>query len=998
MHEELVAELQRTQQLYAALDGEHAALRAQANALAEEGERLRAEVGLHDMERAEITAQLRTVVTERDELQVHLRELGERLDAELEQGRAHLAGLGAERDALQARVWALVDERQRVGHELEDVRAQREYLADDLQATRDSLQHAAASLEELNVARTELLTLADRLRAEVDDRQAQLRHAQAALNEIYNSRSWRITAPLRQVTIAGRRMIHASSNLIHRPRRLLSLPAPASTPAPSPREEGDGRVIEGHFGERTVASAPPPPTPAPAPRKGAASAAELIGLPEPAYERRQHPGLRAFLAAEFGETPAAGALLRIDRYRLPIDTTEVRGTAKATCTDDEARYWAAALARRAERRNHGGDAPDVSIVIPVYNQVPFTLACIDSLFAQQSRYTFEILIGDDASTDATPVAFAQPIEGLTYVRHADNLGFVRNCNTTAAQARGRYVVMLNNDTQVLPGWLDELIDVLEGDASVGLVGSKLIYPDGRMQECGGIIWQDGSAWNFGRLDDPRKPEYCYLRGIDYVSGASIALPMALWRKLGGFDEHYVPAYAEDADLAFRVRAAGLATLVQPLSQLLHFEGVSSGTDLGAGAKAYQVENLRKLHARWAKVLAGHRPNAERPDLEKERGVSQRVLFVDHTTLTPNEDAGSLVAFEILQSLRKLGYKVTFVPEDNFAHVGADTRALQRLGIETIYHPAYSRMEQFLATRNDPFDLVVMHRFSVGDQHLGALKAKWPDAKFVFLACDLHHLREMREAELSGDPAAMARALDTRDRELAVARSADAIMVYSEAERDLLAAELPGANVVLFPLVHDPIAAHVELAGRDGVCFVGGYRHPPNADGITWFAEHAWPIVRARRPDDVLYVVGSHMTDAVRALGDRKGIEIVGFVEDMEDFLAKRRVNVAPLRYGAGVKGKVSAALANGVPTVCTPIAAEGMQLSPGVDILVGQAPAELAELVIELLADDDRWRQVSDAGLDYAARVTSRASAHRRIRAMLGSIGLAPGGDTAGGG
>ena len=147
---------------------------------------------------------------------------------------------------------------------------------------------------------------------------------------------------------------------------------------------------------------------------------------------------------------------------------------------------------------------------------------------------------------------------MRHVRHDQNLGFVRNCNATAAMARGRHIVMLNNDTLVFPGWLDELIDILEGNPDIGLAGSKLIYPDGRMQECGAIIWRDGSAWNFGRLDDPRRPEHNYLRDADFVSGASIALPRQLWETLGGFDELFVPAYAEDVDLAFRVRAPACA--------------------------------------------------------------------------------------------------------------------------------------------------------------------------------------------------------------------------------------------------------------------------------------------------------------------------------------------------------------------------------------------------------------------------------------------------------
>ncbi|WP_166209790.1 glycosyltransferase [Cognatiluteimonas telluris] len=699
---------------------------------------------------------------------------------------------------------------------------------------------------------------------------------------------------------------------------------------------------------------------------------------------RAHAGLRRFLSAEFGEATAIDVIARIEQFHLPIPGQQPAAMKQVDCSQDEAVAWAQAIALRAGQRPRADGPPDVSIVVPVYNQAPFTLACLDALMAHASRYRFEVLVGDDGSSDATAAALSVPIAGVRHVRHAQNLGFVRNCNATAAHAAGRHVLFLNNDTLVLPGWLDELIGTLDADPGIGLVGSKLVYPDGRMQECGAIVWRDGSAWNYGRLDDPRRPEFGYLRDVDYISGASIALRTGLWTQLGGFDELFVPAYAEDADLAFRVRAHGLRTVVQPLSQLLHFEGVTSGTDLGAGAKAYQVDNLRKLHARWETTLASHRDNAVEPELEKERRIARRALFIDHCTPTPDEDAGSLVAFEVMRAFLSNGYKVTFIPEDNFAHVGRHTRDLQRMGIEAIHHPAFANMRAFLSARKDPFDVIFLHRFGVAARHLDALRRAYPRARVVFLNADLHYLREMRQAELDADSAAAARARQTRDRELAVIGKVDVALVHSDHEQALLQRELPASRIVLFPLVHDPAAQVAPLSVREGVCFVGGFRHPPNADGIAWFVAAVWPLVLEQVPDARLYIVGSHMPPDVRALARTRGVEAVGFVDDLDGFLDRRRVSIAPLRYGAGAKGKVAGSLARGLPVVCTPVAAEGMGLAPDRDVLVGDSPQALARHVVTLLTDDARWRALSEAGLAYAHEVTSRASAHRRMRELLG--------------
>ncbi len=168
-------------------------------------------------------------------------------------------------------------------------------------------------------------------------------------------------------------------------------------------------------------------------------------------------------------------------------------------------------------------APDATIVIPVYGQLAYTLNCLHSLRAQHSRYSAEILVADDRSPDATATVLAD-LDGITLHTNPENLGFLRSCNAAAARARGRVLVLLNNDTRVLPGWLDALLDGLAHLPDAGLVGSKLLYPDGTLQEAGAIIWRDGSAWNFGRNDDPNRPHYCHARAVDYVSAASVAMP------------------------------------------------------------------------------------------------------------------------------------------------------------------------------------------------------------------------------------------------------------------------------------------------------------------------------------------------------------------------------------------------------------------------------------------------------------------------------------------
>ena len=305
--------------------------------------------------------------------------------------------------------------------------------------------------------------------------------------------------------------------------------------------------------------------------------------------------------------------------------------------------------------------PTVSIIIPVYNQIHYTYACLLSILEHTKDVSYEVIIADDVSTDATE-HLSEYAEGLVICRNSTNQGFLRNCNNAARHARGKYVMFLNNDTQVTENWLSSLVQLIESDPSIGMVGSKLVYPDGRLQEAGGIIWSDGSGWNYGRLDNPDKPEYNYVKDVDYISGAAILLSNELWNQIGGFDTRFAPAYCEDSDLAFEVRKAGYRVVYQPKSKVIHFEGISNGTDVqGTGLKRYQVANSRKLKEKWADEFAKQCENDGNPDpfRARERSMGKPIiLVVDHYVPTYDKDAGSKTTYQYLKMFLKKGYVVS----------------------------------------------------------------------------------------------------------------------------------------------------------------------------------------------------------------------------------------------------------------------------------------------------------------------------------------------------
>jgi glycosyltransferase involved in cell wall biosynthesis len=526
--------------------------------------------------------------------------------------------------------------------------------------------------------------------------------------------------------------------------------------------------------------------------------------------------------------------------------------------------------------------------------------------------------------------------------------------------------MLNNDVRVVAGWLDELIGSFAQFPKAGLVGSKLFYPDGSLQEAGGIIWQDGSAWNYGRDDDPNRPQYAYARQVDYISGASIAVPTDLWQSLGGFDEAYVPAYCEDSDLAFRIRDAGHEVWMQPLSRVIHYEGKTSGTDLGSGAKAYQVINQERLKDRWASVLADHRPNGVAPEFERERKISKRVLVIDATAPTPDQDAGSITTLKVMEVFQALDYKVTYIPLDNWLYQPRYIDPLLRRGIECVYAPFHLKLDAYLKDNGHLFDVVHVFRFNVMQDAISAIKKHCPQAQIVFNNMDLHYLRVERQAQVENSDLLRAKAKSLKTTELAVMEKAHVVCVPSTVEKALLEAETKLTKpVAVMPFMIDlPDRASGFGPPRRDILFLGGYGHSPNIDAAVRMAQEIWPLIRRRMVGSRLVLAGANPTPEVLGLAS-SDILVPGRVDDLGPLFAGASVFVAPLRYGAGVKGKIYSAFGAGVPVVASAIGVEGMNLTEGVHALIADEPAAFAEAVLALASDQQRWSEMAEASWTF---------------------------------
>jgi|GEM_PF-1370447 len=602
----------------------------------------------------------------------------------------------------------------------------------------------------------------------------------------------------------------------------------------------------------------------------------------------------------------------------------------------------------------------LSVVLGVRDGLEDTLRCIDALNEQD--LPIEIIVVDNASTDITPLALAG-LPGIRFHRISERRSVGQALLDGAALASAPAVVLLEQGVIPAPDFLEQILRGLEQSP---VIAPQIRDREGYVRSTGGRFGSPPNPATDGQRLTPSHPLCLVRTPVDYAHGA-----IALRAKL--------------------------------LPQLAHCVGGSSFIDLSR--MFFDQLASRGVLARYWSGAALYRLDDGEPETQlgtaagsttRNIGLSSSpipleptVLYVDSDTPMPDQNAGSIESLNFMRILLGFGFRVLFVPESNFAHRGKYTDQLLDIGINALYADHFNNMREVLERFGRELDLVVLCRTTIAGRYIDMVRELAPRARIVFNTIDLHFLRERREAVLSGDRAALAAADETRAIEVATMTDSDATIVLSTAERDLLRGELPEAEIHVLPMVRD-LPDRLDVPGfaeRRDCMFVGTYQHPPNQDAVVYFVGEIWPLVRSRLPDAKFFIVGSSMTPAVQALAGN-GVEVLGFVEDLDALLAKCRLTVAPVRFGAGLKGKLISSLQAGVPSVASSIAAEGFGLVDGVETLIADTPERFADAVVRLYEDQALWERVSQAGFDFMKRDCTMDGNIARIRDLLGMLGI----------
>jgi glycosyltransferase involved in cell wall biosynthesis len=511
--------------------------------------------------------------------------------------------------------------------------------------------------------------------------------------------------------------------------------------------------------------------------------------------------------------------------------------------------------------------------------------------------------------------------------------------------------------------LRALLDTVARVPDCAAVGCKIVMPDGRLQEAGSIVWDDGTTLGYGRHDQPDAPQYSYVREVDYASAACLLVRADVWKRAGGFDARYAPAYYEDADLCMAIRELGMRVIYQPAAVIVHQEYTSTSPDT---ARELMIRNRERFVEKWARLAV--QPSALDRNVLRARHCSpySTILFLDDRVESPDFGSGIRRMWTMLTMLAEMRYRVTFVPLLDPTSREPWVSNLQQMGIEVIAGPL--DLEKFAAERAGLYDVVIISRPHNMRAAHALMRQHCPKATLIYDAEALYFLREeLREATLGAERARVVcgeqRALETE-----LLRAADFAITVSEYEQHMmlyLVPELAGRTFVWgHCMTARPTAT--PFGPRSDLLFIGSFPtdDSPNEHAVRWFLDHVFPEVE-RELGCTFRVVG-RAPEVLRARAS-SSVEFTGFVPDLGPEYERHRVFVVPHQFSAGIAYKLDEAMSRGIPAVVSELTARQLGLVDGEMVLVGRTPEEFARKIVELYRDPELWARLRHNALYHVA-------------------------------
>jgi hypothetical protein len=582
--------------------------------------------------------------------------------------------------------------------------------------------------------------------------------------------------------------------------------------------------------------------------------------------------------------------------------------------------------------------PTVTVVVNGISQLPHLNHLLSSLVMAKESLTFEVIVivpkGEDWLESSN--IFSQ----VRFEYLVDEENATDRVMRVAQSCSSQYVVFSNGLHEVCSGLLTAFCDKLEYSTNTAVVGGKLQNGNGTIFEAGCQFEQEQGAVVRGYQANWLDPEYNFVREVDTFISSPFCIRSDELRW----------ALAEVAPTEnFDTTVLAIFDRLRKMNKSIVY--LPSAVGFAKPNTEHQ----------YPKVLERDRVLVESRATEHSviSAPKKRILMVDITTPTPDRDAGSYAAMQELNLMSSLGFDIAFLPLDLDFKVSY-TPYLQNLGVEVFHKPFYQQASDVFGRKMANVVGVYITRFNVAEHFITYLKTNFPHIPIFFNNADLHFLREIRSALSLADDHQLKNALETRTRELAVIDKVDVVLSYTDAEHAVITSHaLRNDNLFKCPWVLQLKSSGKQFKKRNGIAFLGGFKHLPNVAAMEFFITQVMPLLSVAAPDIILYVYGSHLPDNFKLYAS-DNVKMIGYVENLDEVFHHCRIFVAPLLTGAGIKGKVLESIAYGVPTILSPIAAEGTGLSNGLTTLIAHSPAEWVAAIVKLYNDEVLWHRMSE--------------------------------------
>lgn len=605
--------------------------------------------------------------------------------------------------------------------------------------------------------------------------------------------------------------------------------------------------------------------------------------------------------------------------------------------------------------------PLVTIIIPFYNEINYTQNCLYYLYKNISdRYSYEIILIDDNSTQIYDFS---NFEGITVIKNESNLGFLKNINKGILASKGEYIYLLNNDTEVQKYFLDELFYVFENFKNVGAVGSMLLNSNKSLQEAGSVFMKNCDINQIVRKKLPFYPEVNFISKVDYCSGCSL-----LFKKyddnndINLFDEQFAPAYFEETDLCFQLKYFQNKNIYYtPFSKVIHYNGVTYNSKTEDNTEKLQKKetlfktNLEKFKNKW-KIQLNAIQATTIPDRIQEIYNKKSVVVFAGMIPEFDKDSGSNRLKEILDSFCELGYYVVLIVK--FAYLDNPyIEYFERKGVNVFYeHKKYSSIEKYIEKQKFNPNLVWFYSPDIFIKYYKTAKKYFPNSKLIYDMVDIHHLRIERAIELDPKRISLKRKYKKYLKsETLSAKLATYVIAISEFDKIYMSKICDESKIKIISNIHYPkipFEKTLPFKERKDILFIGS-THTPNIDAVYFLYNEIMSIVWKSIPNLKVNIIGN-LADEIKDINNDNFI-FKGYVPNIDTYFISNKLMVAPLRYGAGVKGKIGQAFEYYLPVVTSSIGAEGMHLKNNINALIEDSAQGFANAIIELYENEKLW-------------------------------------------